>query len=216
MQRFNTGRLFFGKFPYKILLKRIGNINDQLWENEITPKKLHEWLRCRKIHNRIYTKINYTKDGSKNMSVFMNIFVESEKDFKEIKSEFSDYVVSVTQPIDDSHIDVLKDNTNVIIRNSLLYKRFRYVISFTKKYHYLQQVEEDNLNIWINDTFLKNVNDSEIKWDRFKWHQMGWNPRLYLSDESDLILVKLTWAERIRSITIIHTYDELKGYTNNP
>lgn len=213
MQRVNTSRLFFGKYPYKIVLTRTGNPSDPSWIDGWTPRSCHKWLKQKKINHRVYTRVNPKPHDL--TAFFMSIFVETEAEFKKIKSEFSQYVSSVTEPAEKSHVDILKDNTNTIIRNSLLYKRFRYVVCFTKKYHYLQQVENDELHAWIAETFLASTKDGEVKWDRFKWHQMGWNPRLYLSDENDLVLVKLTWAERIRSITIVHTYDELSG-SNNP
>jgi len=217
MQIFKTSKLFFGKFPYKIVLSKSGNADHPMWEHGWTPKYCHKWIKDNKISHRVYTKMNSGRVKTRHVSMFMSIFVENEADCKKILSQFSKNVASVTKPVDITHIDVLKDNTNIIIRNSLLYKRFRYVVCFTKKYHYLQQVfEEDELNLWMSENFLKDVKDGEIKWDRFKWHQSGWNPRLYLSDEDDLVLVKLTWAERIRSITIVHTYDELTGSANNP
>ena len=212
MQRFNTGRLFFGKYPYKIVLSKTGKTDDPSWLEGWTPKLCHKWIKQKNISHRVYTRA--TPRPHKCTAIFMSIFVETEAEFKKIISEFSENVASVTQPIEKSHIDVLKDNTNTIIRTSLLYKRFRYVVCFTKKYHYLQQLENDELHAWIAETFLANTKEDEVKWDRFKWHQMGWNPRLYLSDETDLVLVKLTWAERIRSITIVHTYDELAASKN--
>lgn len=118
-------------------------------------------------------------------------------------AKWSSNIDSITEPYDLSHVDLLKNNTTIIIRDELIYRRFRYVVIFSRKWD--ESIED--LSDWIKTTFLERKDDGSP----IKWKGRGWNPRLYLSDESDLVLTKLSWGEKILKIAVVHTHNELEA-----
>ena len=132
-----------------------------------------------------------------------SLFLRNKAEFDACLARWPESVDSVTEPYDPSHIDLLKDNTTVVIRDELIYRRFRYVVIFSRKWN--ESIED--LSDWVKESFLsRNEDRSPIK-----WKENGWNPRLYLSDEGDLVLTKLSWGEKIRNIVVVRTHDELKA-----
>jgi hypothetical protein len=153
----------------------------------------------------MYSRVRYQGKRRKpktSVTITASLFLLNRAEFDACLARWPESVDSVTEPYDPSHVDVLKDNTTIIIRDELLYRRFRYVVVFSRRWD--ESIED--LSDWVKESFLSREDESSIK-----WKENGWNPRLYLSDESDLVLTKLSWGEKIRNIVVIRTHDELKA-----
>jgi len=204
-----TSRLFYNKYPYKIVFVRNATIGDPDYHLGWTIHNCKCWLDINNIDHRMYNRIQYLgrHDHPKTKVVVTGIvFLSSKKSFDKVIRKWKSVVDSVVIPYDQSHIDVLKNNTKILIRSTYLYNRFKYVVTFTRAW----EESIDDLSEWIENSFLdRDQADGEIKYAK-----NGWNPRIYLTSEADLVLTKLTWGERIKEITVVCTIDELESSKN--
>lgn len=195
----NTSRLYFGQFPYKICLSRSGPVNYRMWKSGWNPVNCLKLLKRKKSSFRVYTRIRWQKRKSQ-IVYKMYLFLSSKLDYDIFVKKYSKYIESITEPYSDHHVDLLKENTHVILRENLIYKKYRYVVNFRRAWH--QSI--DDIDKWVNDNFYKNIGCGDIK-----WHPYGYNPRIYLKNQEDLVLIKLTWGDRIRQITWVQLLNEL-------
>ena len=201
MQKNYTSRLFYKKYPYKITFHRTGNIDSKSWMKEWTPHNCIKLLERKKIDFRVYTKIKIQK-RKRQVTVNMSLFVGNQDEYDYCIKKWNKFIDSVTEPYNQTHVDILKDNTHIVIREKLIYQRYKYVVNFRRTW----RLNVDDINAWIASNF-KNA----LAIQAAKYVGYGWNPRLYLANEEDLVLVKLTWAERIRQITVVRTLNELSS-----
>ena len=76
-------------------------------------------------------------------------------------------------------------------------------VGVVMKYPTLSEAEDiSDFEDWLNQNLTR---------DRAKYTTNGWWPRLYLSDDNDLVLLKLTWSEKINNLCIVYTFDELES-----
>ena len=119
---------------------------------------------------------------------------------QKVNKKYEKFITSVTEPHSDTHIDLLKADNHIVIREHLLYKKFRYVVNFRRTWH----TQITDIDEWVWDNFSSLIASGDIR-----WVDSGYNPRLYITNTEDLVLVKLTWGERIREITTIHLLSEV-------
>jgi hypothetical protein len=200
MIKIYTSRLYFKKFPYKVQLFRSGQLNKLAWKRGWTPAKCAKWLDNKSFDFRSRTKVRWKK-RLKQVHVTMTVFLPTRDSYDACIKKYASNVVSITEPYDDSHVDLLKNDSNIVIREHLIYKRYKYVVNFRRTWNR----SLGDIDDWIKLNFSNNLYANKT----MKWISSGWNPRLYIENIEDLVFVKLTWGERIREIIIIQTLDEL-------
>lgn len=201
MQKNYTSRLYYGKYPYKINFHKTGNLDSKSWIKEWNPHSCIKLLKKKNIEFRIYTKVKVQK-RKRQVTVTMSLFLGNKHEYDYCIKKWNKFIDSVTEPYAQSHVDILKNNTHIVIREKLIYQRYKYVVNFRRTW----RQDVDDINAWIAINFKNTIVEKHAKWVGY-----GWNPRLYLFNEEDFVLVKLTWAERIRQITIVRTLDELSS-----
>ena len=194
MNKSYTSKLFHKKFPYKIVFYRVDSIPDKTWSSEWNPTKFKKWLDKNNIEFRLNTRVRVAK-RTRQVKIKMVVFLHDKKWYDTCLKKHKKYIESVTEPYINGHIDLLKDNTTIIIREQLLYNRYRYVVNFRRTW----QQDVADITAWIKDTFKNSLYSKEL----VKVVLTGWNPRIYLKNQEDLVLIKLTWGERIRTITSV-------------
>lgn len=212
-----TKQLFYKKYPYKISIVRNTTFKSRDYFNGWTVVGCKEWMSRNDIEYRIYSNIDYNDSHDhkqcytvslpkySKVAITASIFVTTKKNFDKAVAEWKDIIGSVTVPYDDTHIKILENDRSVIIRKTLMYKKYRYVVSFKTTWNGWGQPVTINAAEWVNDSFTPNAIP-----DTFKCYIYGNNPRLYLINEDDLMLVKLSLNEEITRIIEILTFDELK------
>ena len=103
-------------------------------------------------------------------------------------------------PYKDEHIQFLSENTEINIRQRLIWKKFRYVITIRR--HWKEDMTD--FENWLNSNLTR---------ENAKYSSAGWWPRLYLKNDSDLVLLKLAYDEKISKLCIVYTFDELESKT---
>ena len=201
MQRHYTSKLFFKKYPYKIQLARSGEISDPAYNVGWNVHNASLFLQNSGIKHRMYNKITYS--GKKKILATINssLFVSTKEDFDTCIGMWQQYVQSVTSPFKYEHVDILKNNTEIVVRKNLLYKKFRYVVSFKRGY----KEDLSELTSWVTESFDTTAHATSTA----RWTEWGWYPRLYLINEEDLLLTKLTHSDSIHHILVVRTFDEL-------
>lgn len=208
MKRNHTSKLYYGKYPYKIVLARSAKLGDPDFNSGWTVYNAEKFLTNNCIDHRMYNQVFHTGKKETLVTTNSSLFLCTQADFDRCMGEWPAYVQSVTVPFKEEHVDILKDRTEIIVRSSLVYKRFKYIVVFKREYR------DDMVDVtnWINDSF--NLYPSKTATAR--WSNTSWWPRLYLTNESDLMLTKLTYGERIKGITVVCTFDELEQNPSKP
>lgn len=118
-------------------------------------------------HDSVYHQLVYVKDAQTKDLLLAN---------------FGQAVLNVCQPLDNSHALNLEVKNVTEVRENLLFKKFRYAVYF----RYNRTRELFNwLADYFKDTPTVKVNGS------YNW------PRLYMEDDMELTMIKLTWQDKI-------------------
>jgi hypothetical protein len=198
MEKLYTSKLFYKKYPFKILIVRTYCKTDPDYHTGWTVQNAKNWLGEQTINHRMYNQV-ISKNKKKGIKIIRSsIFVKSRAEFEKCIDKWKADVFAVTSPYKDEHIQFLTENTEVSIRQKLVYKKFRYIITIKK--HWREDIQD--FEDWINANFTR---------DNAKYVTNGWWPRLYLRDENDLVLLKLAYDEKISKLCIIYTFDELES-----
>lgn len=218
-QTFHTTKLFHKKYPYKVAISKmskspikidnvgwsIDNCKDWFSNSKITDFRLYNKIRV--LYNgALYISGRFSKKEINRSKLFLtaSIFLKTKSDFNAFIKKYEADIDSVTVPINNNHISVLESDRSIVVRKTLLYKKYRYVVKF--KFKYRHGVTNDVINVtiadWIEENFLT-VN-TDCKWDNY-----GRN--LYFNGEDNLMLIKLSQGDEIKTITEIRTFDEIKS-----
>jgi len=203
MKRTHTSQLFYGRYPYRITI--IAAIRNEASGSKSTwtVSGCKKWLQENAIDHKIRASFGGIRRRYKSKPLVLkcNLFLRNRDDVDRCLGKWPTEVDSIVEPLADSHVAYLENNTATVIRKKLTYGKFRYVVRFGYRY----DQSADGLHEWVKQTFLdRPASDPPIKYRHSRW----W-PILYLADESDLVLTKLSWNDAIKTVTIIRTYDEL-------
>jgi hypothetical protein len=204
MERYYTRKLFFKKFAYKILIAKTGDSN---WHSGYTIKDARQFFKDNNIEKRMYNQVVYARDYVTPITETSSVFLKNRRDFNLCLDKWRSDVQSITAPYKDEHVQFLTENSEILIRKTLLYRRFRYVIEFKRSYK--EDITE--FEKWLHESFSFTGDDISARYSTGSW----W-PKLYLRDEADFVLTKLTYGDKISSITIIYTFDELETNSDVP
>jgi len=195
-----TQKIFYRKFPYKIVICRKYNIKNKSWNLGWTPKKSMIWLNKNNVNYRSNCRLR--RRGSK-ITATMRLFLENESDYNTCLNKWKKHITAVVRPLNENHENTLKNNEKIIIRPTLLYGKFRYVVRFRWPRNLKESKE---LKEWLLDNFSPSNESCQ-----FKLRLSNWRPKVYINDLGELTLIKLTWSECIAEITAIKTLDELES-----
>lgn len=192
-------KLFYNKYAYKLVLSMtMPYIDYKSQKNDWTVFNCKRWLADNNIKYRMYSDINTIKGRKRHsnstVTITSKIYVDNKASYDLCLHRWKSVITEISIPRDDNHLSLLKDNATVVIRDTLIYKKYKYAITLIKKWN-------DDLSTvfeWIEDNFINQTDTS-----RAKLSKRGWRPRLYLYSNDDLVLFKLTWAEYIKDITYI-------------
>lgn len=205
MDRFKTPRLFYGRFPYRIAFEKHTLVDDPDFYSGWTLHSCKKWLAEQSIDHKIYSKVRYADTRRKKktpVSLSASLFLYNRKDVDLCLARYPDSIVSITEPIDDTHVDMMRQNHTMIMRDRLYYGRYRYCVIFRRTYGDTFTELED----WLFRNFpTEDFNSGDV----FRWSKMGWDPRLYIEKDEDLALVKMSWSEIIKKVSVAMTWEEL-------
>ena len=186
MQINYTSKLFYKKFPFKItFLINVQNLSKKtFWDRYTAPELLALPTWCNdnlkdhdhKIQNRYQRK-------DKHEAVYHQLVYVKDAQTKDLLlANFGHAVLNVSQPLDNSHALNLEVKNVIEVRDNLLFKKYRYGV-------YFKYSRTNELFNWLLDYFDGNL-AAKVSGSRY-W------AKLYLMDDADITMVKLTWPDKI-------------------
>jgi len=180
----NSNRTWYGKYAYKLVLKKIA------------PTKVSEWL----ANNDYDYSSRYYKFGK-----ILVIFLMSDHDLETLATQFASYVVEKHRPANKSIATYIQTNAQVEVRKHLLYKKYRHKITF--KYLWEHRGNPSIIQ-FVSDQLESNVDyEQKRDWDI---NTSGYYHVMYLAHDSDLMTLKFTVpVEHISKILTIKLDTEI-------
>lgn len=201
MQIHQTSQLFYGKFPYRLNLERVFNLNDPEYHEGWTFHECQKWLRDNDIEHKICRTPEERPTQLVNCTIRARVFLRNQKDVDRFLALHGAYVTTLTKPDNDLHLDFIISNINGLARNRLFYDRYAYLIIFRREHlpyvdFNLASKEIQEMQSWLTMQF-GHRNDGQVAY-MFRDHYH--RTRLYLSNEDDVMLVQMTWNEKILQV----------------
>lgn len=184
-----TQKLYFKKFTYCLKFKFIEQKGFSVRGNHIV-KQIKNLLAARKIKKRTRLDWGFLE---KNIDITFSVYFSDDETYTILKDNFKEYCTWASIPITSEHKELLLNNVEIVFRDKLLYNRFRYKIIFSLGWKREKLAEIDD---WIKNQFENRINSR--KGDYFTTG--SWLLSLYLKDETDLTMVRLSLNEHIRSV----------------
>lgn len=195
-----TQKLFFNRFTCCLKFKITKERNGISAANHEVIKGVHAVIAESGIAFR--KRMDWHNTANKKVEVLYSLYLSDEAVVDRLlASEYGGYVSWISRPASSMHRELLLSNTEIVIRDKLLYNRFRYRINFKvgwRREHHKELVE------WVKENFGDRKEGRRGEW----LFQGSWCPSLYLIHESDLILVKLSQSELITSVTRVDLFSE--------
>lgn len=120
-----------------------------------------------------------------------------------LASEHAENLIWISRPASDEHKEVLQSGSEIMIREKLLYNRFRYKVNL-RAMRYPRVDNSAEIMSWIADAF--HGKEEGRKGD---YMIVGkWLLSLYIKDHSDFVLTKLSMSDHIASMVRVDTFAE--------
>jgi len=196
-----TSKLYYGKYAF------VAEI-DCIYKDSA---KILEWLKRKNIDFKHRSTPKFNR-GPFNWyiprcrclvrQILIKLYLRTKDDYELVCKKYKSNLSSIIKPHNEEHEDLLRMGMNVIYRKKLLYNKYRYTITFKGSY------QSNDVGKWLKQ-FVKD--ESEVgsrKISRNSSYDYNRHCLLYLTTEDDVVLVKLTWSEKIQRINVIRTFDE--------
>lgn len=221
-----TNKIWFGKYPYKVTFNK-----------KATGWLLSYWLG----HHFGFPPPPKTKFKARISWPSTTLYFEDFEDLEKIIVDFEENVEQVNAVTSTEASNLLAADEKIRLKKKLYFNTYRYKITFKPTWNMskttildLQEWVNDNFEIfdpkilleiskpiknykvlsfkellardYTQRTLIKKFRNDRVY---LRWAQL--EPTLFLSDETDLTLVKLTWGEYFNKIEVIRLIDELEG-----
>ena len=155
-----------------------------------------DWARCycKGRHRTYSTYVRSSARPRKRSSV--RLYTRG-SDYKLILETWGDRITMVRTPMNDTVEAELLSGITVNIRDTLYWNRYRYAVHF-----YCKAGPRSGLRKWVENSLGKDKR--AVRLGRGNYH-----PILYLRDDSDLVMVRMSEPDMITSISKIYTHNEL-------
>ena len=196
MQFKNTTKLFYGEFPYKLVLHH-QNIDIDDWYSHM--RKTLEYLRD-------LPKDSYRVRHLKTLQLFFKL----RKDLVNILDRDHTFAIEVHEPLNKKHYEHLIQNPHCITRTTLFWNRYRYKITFNNSENFTADWFVGFFNDKDPDRYRYGASMAKMIRSKGKYEYYWCNPVLYLADNDDVMLCKLAMNDKIFKIETAITFDEFK------
>lgn len=205
--RYST-KLLFGKFMYQVQLELISNINGRLnqVDRNIILHPIKQWLgkNCLGAYKTTASWDTYGTPGMVSLKDIckLRVYLENSTDYMAFKHNHADTIKSCCHPASKQHEEMIRNGLNIDIRDDLYYNKYRY------KIHFRFWWSSENRKKMISQ--LKSlIHDDSKKKQEYFFSRYGGN--VYLSNRSDLMMIRMSMPEQIVSICVVSTHGEING-----
>lgn len=192
-----TTKLFFGKYHTRVIVvtKTLNKTRRYGQPKPTEIKDLHHWCSQHFQNNHYVIKDHFCQIHDESCYQQM-VYLSDPVDREKLLANYGSRISELTQPLDEQHQDQLEVRNLVVVRNSLLYNRYRHSVYF--KYDRTQETYR-----WLK-TFFKDEPGCKLMPDPKHDLPYGIWPRVYLEDESHLTTLKLMWQDSIDYVKTVH------------
>jgi len=208
MQKLKTNKLFYGKWPYKVttevnggnliktrgipavkkMCQQSGDIWPSRYRKNIDKKKLFEYASL--IEPFVEDEIRLRAEGST-----INIYVKNVKLYNKLIDSLKDYVVKITEPVNESELSALLSNNKFVLCDELPRKIFKYKVVLKS----MPVGVKESLLKWADQypsdkIMIPDHTRRELTAEKSWWT----NCYMYVSDSSMLMMVTLATQGYIR------------------
>jgi hypothetical protein len=202
-----TQRLFWKRWPYKVLLKFAQDRSNR----SSTGTKSHglsRWLNDKNLEDfrlksqfRQWFKKHHPEGGIRSESG-MSVFLSTQEEVDNVVDAWKKYVVEVWAPSTQASLTVMQDHVYDVVRSTLWYRKFpiRARILYTQEFRHnglpslrdaLSGMERDH---WLAKGLLMDLINEPMGRVPWAWGQPVY---LYLLDNEDAIMLKLQAGDYI-------------------
>lgn len=203
----HTTKLFFNRFAYQVTLKLSYGSDTVLGSSDRAARVLtyKDWLKvnCTGSHKTNASwVVSYDMDQpNKAMQTCrMRVYLENANDYEAFIETNRDHVESIKKPANKHYEDMIRSGIVLDIRNSLYYGRFRYKMHFRK---WWDASVRKQISLMVRDR----IHDRTKKRQDYLISRYG--ASLYLANESDMVIIKMTMPDMISKVVVVATESEL-------
>jgi hypothetical protein len=181
--------LFWGQYSHKVVvgIKTTMNRSYSKATVGISAKRAKEELAVLR-----YCPADQTLWKSASHVSTLVIFFKNKEDVEHLISNVKEQVLEVWQPVSDDQIKQLNDDHKIVFRDKLFYGTYDWCITC----HLLSTEVRRDLKDWAFEYFDLG---EQLTSPRILLSD-GRHIKFYLSDESDVLMVKIAQSDRIRKI----------------
>lgn len=199
MKKIPTQKLYYKSFVHCIKFKIPSmtkyDVRNNSVINDIRNTISENGAQCR-------TRIDWNFTSKRKVDITFSVYF-SEDDLYTLLTTgpHSGLIYWISTPASQTHRELLLQNVEIMLRDRLLYNRFRYKVHL--RVGWRDDTRRD-LNEWIITNFNGKINSKSGD-----YLLLGhWNPCLYLSDDADLMLVKLSISEHIINVVRVDRFSD--------
>jgi hypothetical protein len=211
MKVFQTNKLYYGKWAYRIELKTYGASFLRYWGLEKTK------LFCtgstldasagnsRTVHINKPTLLQFVNDVEPYLNIGLKLRVEHDTitmylndpvQFEEIKKELAYWVKSISAPANDTELATLQEKSAQVLCNKLPQSKFKHRVYIRPAFPEHQRA---SFLKWL-DNYPETIQASKttLQWLDGKGRRFYQGPFLYVHDKSHLLLVSLFLGKYVK------------------
>jgi hypothetical protein len=177
--------LFWGKYSFKIVVSMKTTYSN--------------WWDAAKRSKELVTVLKHCPDEEvkswRYISNYDNVvvFFEHQDDFDHFIEKFKGNIREVWKPLSEKQTELHNDDHKLVVREKLFYGKFDWCVTL----QLCDRMVRDEIRDWTAGFF--EVEEGPLVNDRLHYSD-GRHIKLYLCDESDVLMVKLAQSGRIRKI----------------
>lgn len=171
-------------------------------------KELTSWRQTKQLTKSKLGKNKYTIVNV----CHYTIFVDNEDDYLRIVTKYHNFVNQLSSPINDFYAQIIKDGTNILVRKRLYFNNYRYKINFiVNRYVTSRTVNRVKIEkityAALMDTVRNSLHD-DTKHELEQNYKIQ-NKSVYLKNQNDYVLMRLTLGDYIKEVTFTVLKDDL-------
>lgn len=153
------------------------------------------------LNSSYKTRLDWGFNDKQKIEIVFSVYLSDTDDYEQIMKKYEKIITWVSKPISEEHKQLLASNTEIIFRERLLFNKFRYKILLNVgwKREYYNEIKE-----WVKNQFGHKPEGKKGE------YMLGgyWSPTLYLIEDDDIMMVKLSLSDRIRSVVRVDRFSD--------
>ena len=194
-----TQKLYFKTFTHCIKLKVSQTRGVSVGTNTVV-RQIKNRLAILSIPHRTRVDWNFTLSKSQ-IDIRFSVYLSDEHEYLHMMKEHAAVITWSSRPVNALHSRLLLDKTEIQFKDQLLFNRFRYKASF--RVGWRKEVRAEVVN-WLRSQFGDRLHGRKGEW----LYLDSWNPNLYLLDDMDLTMVRLSLGEHVLSVTRVEMFSD--------